>query len=246
MSEPRKRFYRSAAVVAADGGFRLTLDERPVRTPGGADFMLPNRALAEAVAEEWLAQGERIRPETMPLTQMMATAIDRVAASRQAVAERLLAYGETDLLCYRAEEPAELAARQEECWQPLLDWLAEALRVDLVVTRGVMPVEQPPAALEALAKEVAALDEMRLTALAAAAQATGSLVIGLALVGGRVAAETAFELAQLDETYQIEKWGEDEELVERRRRLKEEIAGVAAFLDLLGAGPAAERRGTSG
>ncbi len=230
MAWARKRFYRSAAVEAAPSGFRVTLDGRPVRTPAGADLVVPSAALGRAVAEEWLAQADEIRPHTMPATQLAVTAIDRVGRSRDSVVGHLVAYGGSDLLCYRADHPDELVARQHACWQPLLDWVAAAWRAELVVTQGVMPVDQPPGAVDALRRAVSALDDLELAVLGSVVPACGSLVLGLAILAGRITPEAAFEAAQLDESFQIERWGEDEELTERRSVLRREIAAAAAFL----------------
>jgi chaperone required for assembly of F1-ATPase len=141
-----KRFYGKAEVAERDGGFTVTLDGRPVRSPAKASLVLPTRMLAEAVASEWQSQEGEIRPKSMRLMRLANTAIDRVGRQRDAVIEEVAAYAGTDLVCYRAERPAALAARQRAAWQPLIDWVARRYDVHLVVTTGVMPVEQPPAA----------------------------------------------------------------------------------------------------
>ncbi len=234
MSQVRKRFYKTAEVATAPGGFSVTLDGRPVRTPVGAPLVLPTEALAAAVAEEWLAQRETIQPHTMPLTQLAATALDRVAPRREAIIGQALSYASTDLLCYRAEAPPDLIDRQEAGWQPLLDWLSEACGATLEATQGIVPLRQPAAALDTLRDVLAELCDLELTVLVTAMQTSGSLVIALALVRGRVDADTAFELSQLDESYQIERWGADEEAAERRRRLRDDMRSAAAFLALAG------------
>lgn len=232
MTWTAKRFYRTATVIAADDGFAIGLDGRPVRTPAGASLRLPTAALAQAVAEEWLAQKDAVRPHSMPLTRLAATATDRVGPRRAEVIEHLIAYASTDLLCYRAEEPLELAARQERRWGPLLEWAAERWGAALTVTAGVVPVAQPESALQALRAAVESLNDLELTALASAVQASGSLVVGLALTAGRLDADTAFEVSHLDEIYQVERWGEDAEAAERRRRLRDDLRAAAAFLTL--------------
>lgn len=226
----RKRFYRTADVEPTANGYRITLDGRPLRTPAGAEFVLPSAQLASAVAAEWLAQSDEVRPLTMPATRLAATAVDRVAAHREAVIDHMVAYGGSDMLCYRAEEPGALAARQHGCWQPLLDWASQDLRAALVVTQGVMPVEQPRAALDALRQAVGGLDDFELTALGSAVPACGSLVLGLALIVGRLSAEDCFQAAQLDESFQVEQWGDDDELAERRTGLRHELLAAAEFL----------------
>lgn len=230
-----KRFYREALAAddAEGAGCRIELDRRPVRTPGRALLLLPNRRLAEAIAEEWAAQDEIIAPQTMPLMALACTATDVVAPRRAATIGELAAYAETDLLCYRAEQPETLVRRQAEAWQPLLDWAALAFDAPLLVTSGILPCEQPPQALAALRRAVEAHDDMALTALAAAVRAAGSLVIGLALSQGRLDAAAAFEAAELDASYQMEIWGEDHEALHARALVKAELEAAERFLALL-------------
>lgn len=229
-----KRFYKEAGIAAAaDGGFTVTLDGRPVRTPAGAPLTLPSVDLAEAVAAEWQAQGKHVEPTTMLLMQLSATALDRIPPHRDAVIEELLQFAATDLLCYHAHEPRDLIDRQIRQWQPLLDWAMTRFDAPLCVTSGVMPVPQPDEALGALRRAIAALDLWRLTVLQAATAATGSLVLGLALVEGRLDAEAAFAASQLDELYQIELWGDDAEAESRRRRLRDDIVAAGRLVELL-------------
>lgn len=208
-------------------------------TPAKVALRLPTRALAEAIAEEWRGQGDRIRPAAMPLSQFANTALDRVAPQPAAIAEGLLAFAATDLLCYRAEAPEALVERQQRLWQPLLDWLAGRHGAALMVYRGVLPRPQPEDAIRRLGRHIAGLDAFTLTALDSATRAAGSLVIGLALIEGRLGPEEAFALSQLDETFQIERWGEDSEAAARRRAIKAEFELMHRFLQLLRQGPAA-------
>lgn len=232
-----KRFYKTVDIAPhAEGGFVVTLDGRTLKSPAKKPFPLPGRALAEAVAAEWANQGERVAPHTMPLTQFASTAVDRVGPERPTIIAGTAAYAETDLLCYRAEEPPELAERQARLWQPLLDWAALRFDAVLKVQSGLMPVSQDPQALNALRAAVEAHDDWRLTALQTATSACGSLVVGLALLEARLDAEAAFEVSQVDETWQIEKWGEDAEAAERRAHVRAEIAACRRFVDLLAAG----------
>ncbi|CCG41059.1 ATP12 family chaperone protein [Magnetospirillum molischianum] len=228
-----RRFYEAASAAESEGGFAVHLDGRPVRTPGGRFLLVPARPLAEAVAAEWDAQVETILPSTMPLTQLSSTALDRVAPERETITGYLMAYAGTDLLCYRAEAPADLAMRQSREWQPLLDWAAETLAAPLASTVSVLAVSQPDHALAALATHLDAQDSWRLTAIQAAAAATGSLILALALAEERIDAEAAWSLSQLDETYQIEQWGEDAEATSRRAALKRDIAAAERLLSLL-------------
>lgn len=229
-----RRFYREVDVAAIPGGgFEIRLDGKPVRTPGRAVMALPGRPLAEAMAGEWAAQGETLQPSSMHLMQLAATCIDRVASQREAVIEQVSAYAGTDLLCYRAEHPADLVARQHAVWQPLLDWATVRFDAPLAVTAGIVPRPQDPAAIAAIRAAIAAEEDWRLTALQAATTALGSVVLGLALLHGRIGPEEAFAAAELDATWQIERWGEDPEATARRTALAEEIAAIARFTALL-------------
>ena len=234
---PVQRFYKAvtvgAAELAAGPAFRILLDNRAVRTPGRAEGLLPTRAVAEAVAGEWAAQHDVLDPQSMPLTGLAWTALDRVRPARAEIVEAVAAYAAHDLLCYRAEGPVDLAARQQALWQPLLDWLALTFDAPLAVTAGIVSVEQPPAALAALTRAVAAHDDFALAALSAATAATGSLAIALALVEGRISSEGAFAAARLDESYQMERWGDDAEAARRRAAIRAELAAVERFVALL-------------
>jgi chaperone required for assembly of F1-ATPase len=220
-------------------GTGVTLDGRPVRTPARRALELPTKMLAEAVAHEWDApkKDEPVDPAQMPLTQLASTALDRVGPQREEILAGLLRYADTDLVCYRADEPRELAQRQRAAWQPLLDWLDRRYGVRLAVGQGVMPISQDPAMVERLAEIVRGFDDWRLTALQAATAATGSLVIALALIVGRIGAAQAFAVAELDERFQNEQWGEDEEVRRRRDLLAADLDSARRFLDLLGDGP---------
>ena len=209
-----KRFWKAASVEDADGGFAVQLDGRPLRTPAKAALVVPTRALAAAIAAEWDAQGDDVDPRTMPVTRSANAAIDKVRPQHAEVAALIADYGGTDLLCYRADAPPALIARQGAVWDPLLDWAATALGARLVVTQGVIPVAQPAAALGALRGQVTALSEFELAALHDLVSITGSLVLGLAITRGRISAQEAWDIARIDETWQIEQWGADEEAAE--------------------------------
>jgi chaperone required for assembly of F1-ATPase len=228
-----KRVYTTAGVEAADGGFVVRLDKRVLRSPAGAAFVLPTEGLARSVAAEWDAQTAEIRPDTMPLMQLAATAVDLVAKGRDAIVDATAEYADTDLLCYRAERPQSLVERQAAVWQPLLDWAARRYDVAFAVHAGIMPRPQPETTLTALRSVVAASDDWRLAALQAATAVAGSLVIALALLDGEIGADAAFEAAQLDETHEIEQWGEDAEATARRARLRADLTAARRFVDLL-------------
>jgi len=225
------RFYREVSVGPGEGGaYSILLDGKPARTPGAAMLSVPNVELAEAIAEEWRAQGEKIRPQTMMLTKLANTAIDRVAPNRAAVVEQVLVFARSDLICYRAPGPDELAGRQAQIWDPLIAWAREHLSAPLLCTAGVGHVPQTPDALAALEKAIAANGDFRLAGLHAAATLTGSAVIALALSAGRLSFEEAFAAAELDEIYQRGKWGEDAEALRRSRKKEVELIEIAHFL----------------
>jgi chaperone required for assembly of F1-ATPase len=228
-----RRFYREVRVIAADRGHGIQFDGKPLRTPAKAELILPGQALAKAIAAEWRAQSDTIDLRALPLTRLASSAIDLVATRRDAVIAETADYAGTDLLCYRAAHPPELARRQEAAWQPLLDWAAARYDAPLIVTTGIAPVAQPPASLAAFATVVGAQDSMRLAALRLATAAAGSLVIALALLEGRLDTDAAFAAAELDETFQIENWGEDPERTKRRAILRDDLALAARFASLL-------------
>ena len=228
-----KRFYQEAAILPAGEGHGLALDGRPIKTPAKRELTLPTVALAAAIAAEWNAQAGEVRPAEMPLTRLANTATDRVRPQRALVARQIADYAETDLVCYRAIRPPELTARQHAVWQPLLDWAVLRYDAPLDITAGVIPIAQPAASLRAFAVAVSAQDDFALAALHLATAACGSLVIALALVNGRLDASAAFAASQLDESFQIEAWGEDPEQVLRRRALAADIAAASQFLSLL-------------
>ena len=228
-----KRFYKQAGVVPVAAGHGVTLDGRLVKTPGKRDLVVPSPALAAAMAAEWKAQQGEIRREAMPLTRLAGVTIDRSSIEREAVVSQVAHHAGTDLVCYRATHPPALAARQQMVWQPLIDWATERYAAPLVVTNGVIPTGQPAASLAAFADAVAAHDDFSLTALHAATTACGSLVIALALLEERLDAGDAFAASQLDESFQIESWGEDGEQGKRRAALAAEIAAAAEFASRL-------------
>lgn len=231
-----RRFYKEAAAVAVTGGWGIALDGKTVRTPAKNRLVLQSRALAEAIAAEWNAQGAKVKPGTMPLMQIASTAIDRVAPERARIVAETAAYAGTDLVCYRAEGPSPLVRRQAEIWDPLIDWVRERFDVSLVTASGVMAIPQSEPGLAALGRVVEAQDDLRLTALSVATGAAGSLVVGLALLEGKLTPEEAAAAAQLDELYQAERWGVDKEAAIRRAAQAADLAYARRFLDLLEAG----------
>ncbi len=227
-----KRFYTNVSVgIPQRGLYSILLDSKPIKTPKRADLAVPWRGLAEAIAEEWKAQGEELDPASMYLTKCANSAIDYTTHHEAAVAEGILAYS-NDLLCYRALEPADLVARESEAWDPLLAWFRERYGVNLLVGDSVAPIRQEEEALEKLRAVLAPLDAFVLTALHGAAALCGSLVLAMAVFEGRLTAEEAFAASRLNEDYQAEKWGRDAAAEARARFILAELAAAARFMAL--------------
>lgn len=226
------KFYRSASVAARNGGYAVLLDGKPLKTPGGNVLILPTEALAEAIAQEWREQDARVEPAKMPLTGLAQAAIDLLPARRREVVDHVLGFGRSDLLCYRAQDPLELVCRQAAVWDPLLDWLREEHGIALKTGSGLRYVDQPAEALERMAALVGTLGEFDLIALDRAASLTGSLVLALAMLSGRLDAAAAFAAAHIDEAFQTEKWGRDAEAEARRDRMRCELEAAERFLKL--------------
>ncbi len=209
-----KRFWTAAEALACDGGFTVLLDGRAVKTPAKAALVVPTLAMAQAIAAEWDAQTGEVKPATMPVTRAANSAIDKIIPQRDEVVEIIAAYGQSDLLCYRAIGPAALVERQAAGWDPVLHWAAEALGARLVATAGVMHVAQPPEALARLTARVAGMTEFQLAGLHDLVAISGSLVLALAVTEMRLTPEEAWALSRIDENWQIEQWGADEEAAE--------------------------------
>jgi chaperone required for assembly of F1-ATPase len=229
-----RRFYENVTVEPREGGFAVLLDGRPVRTPGKHHLQVPTAALAEAIAAEWRAQGEHIDPATMHLTRLANTAIDAVSGRMGEVADDIVAFAGSDLLCYRAESPRDLVHRQAAAWDPVLRWVGEHLGCNFEIVEGIMPVSQSPETLEAVAAVVAPLDPFRLSAVHVMTTLTGSAVLALARLMGRLSADQTWAAAHVDEDWQVAHWGEDAEAAERRKRRHAEFSSASGLLDLLG------------
>lgn len=228
-----RRFYKTATVTEADDGFGVALDARTLRTPGGAVFVAPTRALAQLCAEEWAAQGERITPSTMPVSQFAFATLDATAKSRAKLIDYVVSFAQTDLCCHRAAAPAELVARQHELWDPLVAWGESELSAAPPVVVGVIAERVDEAALAALRGQAGALDDFRLTALAQAAGLAGSALIAFALLRGRLTPIEAYKAAALDHLWSLEKWGEDEEARTRLNRQRAEFEALGRYLAAL-------------
>jgi chaperone required for assembly of F1-ATPase len=225
-----KRFYKQVSVTPEGG---VALDGRPVRTPARAPLVAPTAALADAIAAEWTAQGEDIDPRSMRFTGLANAAIDRVASDPASFARGLSVYGESDLLCYRAESPDALIRRQAEAWDPLLEWAAARYDVAFNVTAGIVHLAQPPATLERLAAATAARDPFALAGLSPLVTISGSLVAALAVAEGAMAPDVIWSATIVDELWQAERWGEDTLATQTMAARREEFLAAAEFLALL-------------
>lgn len=230
-----KRFYKDATRVpaAAGEGHEIHLDGRPVRTPMKRVLVVEGQPFADIVLAEWLAQVEVIDPALMPATRLANSAVDTVADNREAVAAEVVAYAGSDLLCYRAATPANLVARQNEIWNPIVAAVEKAIGARFVLVEGVIHTPQPAAVSEAVASAVAKLDDLQLAALLLMTTITGSAILALAFLNGSATADEVWMAAHLDEDWQIAQWGRDEE-AEARRAVRERDfrAAVAALAPL--------------
>lgn len=224
-----KRFWNAATVEQTDDGFAVLLDGRSVKTPAKAGLIVPSKALAEKIASEWDAQEGDVNPEIMPFTRAANAALDKVTHQFVEVADLIAAYGENDLLCYRAAIPQELVDRQAAAWDPILDWANDVYGVRLATGQGVMHIAQPPSAIERLTQEVHALSPFQLTAFHDLVSLTGSLVLGFAIVNNRLGADVAWDLSRIDEIWQAEHWGQDEEALDLAETKRQALLSAAEF-----------------
>ena len=231
-SEPPKRFYKAVTVAETPGSWQIQLDGRPVRTPKRGLLLLPTRALADAVAAEWEAQGATIDPRTMPLTKLANTTLDGIVGQEEPVRAEIVAYAGNDLLCYRAERPERLVELQHQHWDPLLIWVTERFGARLHATSGVMPVHQSEDCIARLRKAVAALDPFALASAHVITTLTGSAVLALAHIDGRLTAEETWAAAHVDEDFQIGQWGEDAEAKKRHDARHAEMLAASRFYAL--------------
>ncbi|MCK5295362.1 MAG: ATPase [Alphaproteobacteria bacterium] len=233
-----RRFYKDVTLKKTDGGFLVWLDGKTIRTPMRNELLIPSKALAKAVADEWRMQEENINPVSMPFTQIMTTAIDIVIPAPEQIGENLLNFADTDLLCYRAEESdvfkRELAKLQNEKWQPVLDWFEHKFGAVFIVTSGILPVEQSEKTVKIMQETIKRYKPVELAALYLVSAVFCSVVLGVALMEGHLDADEAFTISQLDEIYQSEKWGEDSEALERQNAMRDEVRNTATFVKLLG------------
>jgi chaperone required for assembly of F1-ATPase len=228
-----KRFWKSAKAVENEVGWGVELDGRPLRTPARELLSMPTQRLAEAIAAEWNVVDEQIDPRDMPLTGLANAAIDRVGPDKQAFAGGLAKYAEADLACYRAEGPSGLIERQAKLWDELLAWGRRRFDVDFRTTRGVLHVDQPPATVERLAHAVNALDPYRLAGLSPLVTIGGSLLAALGVLKEAFTPEQAWEAVSVDDRWQLEQWGSDEEAEVALANRQRDFLAAAQFLKLL-------------
>ncbi|MDO9526473.1 MAG: ATP12 family protein [Gemmobacter sp.] len=231
-----KRFWKESAAMPEAAGFGVRLDGRAVKTPAKCALVMPTLAMAQAVAAEWDAQTGEIKPESMPVTRSANAAIDKVAVQHDEVVALIAAYGETDLLCYRAEHPAVLIERQAAAWDPVLEWAETGLNAPLRVGQGVVFVPQPPESLSRLTALVKGFTPFGLTALHDLVALSGSLVLGLAVAAGRLPAQVAWDMSRMDERWQAEQWGRDEEAEAAEAFRYQGFTHASRFLLLCGPG----------
>ncbi|MEL6573600.1 MAG: ATP12 family protein [Pseudomonadota bacterium] len=227
-----KRFWTTTATVEVEEGYGIALDGREVKTPAKSALVLPTAEMAAAVAEEWDAQDGQIDPSTMPVTRGANSAIDKVMAQRAEVVQLLAAYGDSDLLCYRAAGPTQLIAQQADAWDPLLDWAAETFGVRLRTGEGVMHVEQD---LDGQARLTAELDELTAFELAGAhdlISLSGSLIIALAVIKKHISTTEGWAASRVDEAWQISQWGEDDEAMIQEKIKNNAFQDAARFIEL--------------
>ncbi len=225
-----RRFYKEAGIGPHAAGFALLLDGRTAKTPAGNPLAVGSQRLAEALAAEWAAQGERLDPSSMPLTRIANSAIDGVSREMDAVRADIVRHAGSDLVCYRAEGPEGLVAKQEAAWAPLLAFAREALGARFILAEGVMHVEQSPEALEAIGRALQGYDAVSLAAIHTVTTLTGSALIALALARHEISAEEAWAAAHVDEDWQMSQWGEDEQALERRAQRWREMEAAGRIL----------------
>lgn len=231
-AEKPRRFYKAVAVIDVEGGHGVQLDGRNLRTPKSEKMVVPTRAAAEQVAAEWAAQTDVIEMATMHATRLANTAIETIGGTREGVADQIAQYAGSDLLCYFAEDPAALVARQEAQWGPLLA-RAETEGVRLERSHGIVHRDQPATSLARVREIALSLDDFQLAGLAFGVALFGSAVLGIALLRGWVSAEEAYDLSRLDEAFQEEQWGVDEEAAERTERLRGEARMLGRWFEAL-------------
>jgi len=228
-----KRFYKTAKAAPLDDGFGVLLDGRAVLTPGRARLILPREALAALIADEWEAQAQTIQLAHMNATRLAYTAIDRVAVARAETMGEIVGFAGSDLLCYFADAPQALVRRQTEQWGPLLDWADRTLGVRLEPVAGIIHRAQPAQSLARVQALCAEADDFTLAALAYGAALYGSAVLTLAVLKGECTGEQAFDLSRLDEAFQEEQWGIDDDAAARTAHRRQHAVMIGQWFSAL-------------
>lgn len=229
----KKRFWTTTKVAASGDGFGVFLDERPLKTPAKADLVVPKAALGDAIAAEWDALGDQIDPQKLPFTKLANAAIDNMAEKAGLVVEALTAYAETDLLCYRADSPEELVARQSQSWDPILDWIRDRHEIFFVSTVGIMPVEQPMKTVQKFEGWLKKMDKFELMAAHDLIMMSGSIVLARAVIESHLSADEAWKISTVDDLWQEDVWGVDEDAAELRAQKGRDFARAAQLYQLL-------------
>lgn len=227
------KFYTQATVAPTRDGFQVLLDGKAIKTPSKNTFEVPTEKLAQAAADEWNAQKDKVLAASMPINRLANTAIDRVRENLFLVVDEIAAFGGSDLICYRASSPPELKARQEKLWNPFIVWARKIIQIDLKITEGVMPIEQDEDTLDFLKAFVMEGDEFSLAGLHTIVSLTGSLIIGLAISKGRVSAEKGWLASNVDNDFQREQWGEDEEATQKLREKHDMLLSAVQYVETL-------------
>lgn len=226
-----KRFYKTASLGTLPDGFNILLDGRPARTPGKAILLLPSHAAGAGLVAEWQAAGEHIDPAKMPMTRIANSAIDGVAREMPAVAAEIVKYASSDLICYRASEPAALVAAQAAAWDPVLTYARDTLHAPLLLAQGVIFVAQPSAASAAIARVVQSFDTpLKLACLHVMTTLLGSALLAVGVAHGRLNTKAAWAAAHVDEDFQAATWGPDHEASVRRALRWQDFAAAAQLL----------------
>lgn len=229
----RRRVYDKVRVIEEDGGYFVHLDKSCLKSPAGTAVRISARRMAETVAAEWDAQEAEIDAATMPMTAFACTLVDRVGSSRLELATNVIGFAETDTLCYRVNEPEDLVQRQQDVWQPLLDWAATELEAPLTPTTGIVLISQPEVSIQNLTVMVTQLPDTQLLGVATAAATTGSLVLAIALLKNRLTADEVADAAILEEQHRLETWGGDDEAEARIQSIRTELRNTERYLSLL-------------
>lgn len=227
-----KKFYKEVSTSKDEGGVRVLLDDKPIKSPLGEMLILPTVGMADAIAKEWQVDGDEIQPEKMPLTRFANTSFDRVKKQRKLVEDEIVGFADTDLLCYRADHPEELAKMQTKAWDPILEWLQAEFSITPQVTNNILHIEQNSKDIEKIEALVVSMDDFTLSALHSATSILGSVFLAMALQKGRLSVDAAWDASRIDESYQIKHWGEDQEAKNKAQNDYEGLVSAGFFMKL--------------